>query len=528
MRNLLRGMLATIAVLATVWVIGRLTLEIQLPPAPAERGAFPDPMDPEMTLSEAFAALPASVGKQSRVALLQDNAAAWVARWRLLGEARQRIDVSYFILKQDVFGAALLGLLVKKAREGVHVRVLLDAMGTEMSRNLRGNDYLDILVQVPGVQVRMYRPLRYRLLDAFLTLNPAAIIASDHDKILVVDGICGLTGGRNISREYFSPPSDSPSAFHDVDVSLAGKRIAADLTAAFEAQFTSGEAKPVEDGLFNLDGSADDLLGAYRIMDAWVRGLALPETTVSALDAKGIAWAHQLRAVPGLHGALGLPAPRFHQMRVKLLDSRTRLVDSDDAITRSLIRLVRSARNEIFIQSPYLILFEDAADVLAEAAERGVRITILTNGPTSSDQALSQALFFEQWPRLLARVPSARLFVGGNRHNLHAKLAVVDRRVSLVGTYNFEPLSMLLNSELVIAAQSREWAERLLEKPERLIAAGAPLTYRYRLEDERGPDGVPLIRFGPYDHWQPEQWPAVALYQNWLVKPLLAIDTPLL
>ena len=530
MKRLLRTVFAIIAILAVAWVIGRLLLEVQLPPAPEGRGAFPDPMDPEMSLSEAFSALPAAdSNEKSRVALLNDNAAAWIARWRLLDKARQRIDVSYFILKQDIFGAALLGHLVKKAREGVRIRVLLDAMGTEMSRNRRGNGYLGVLVRTPGVQVRMYRPLKYRYLDTFLTLNPAAIIASDHDKLLVVDGRSGLTGGRNISREYFSPPADDPSAFHDTDVALAGRQIVAAMTAAFDAQFTSGEAKSMAAGGSNLEGSDEDLIGAYRMMDAWVRGRKLPDGIVSNLEEKGLSWARQLRAVPGLRNSLDSQLPEREYTRVRLLSSRTRLINPDDAITRSLVRLIRSARKEIFIQSPYLVLLRDAADLLAEAADRGVRITILTNGPTARDHAIGQALFFEQWPRLLKQVPSLRLFVGGDHHNLHGKIAVVDRQVSVIGTYNFDPLSMLLNSELVVVAHSEAFAERVLEKPEQLIAAGAPRTYRYRIgRNSNRSDGQPSVEFGPSDHWQAGQWPAVPAYRDWLVKPLLALDSPLL
>ncbi|SCZ66676.1 phospholipase D-like domain-containing protein [Thiohalomonas denitrificans] len=526
MKRLLRTISMMAAVLALLWGAGNLLLEVQLPTAPEGRGAFPDPMDPEMNLSDVFLALPAANGsEQSRVALLDDNATAWLTRWRLLAEARQSIDVSYFILKQDVFGAALLGHLIKKAREGVRIRVLLDAMGTEMSRDRRGNGYLGVLVRTPGVQVRVYRPLKYRYLDAFLTLNPAAVIASDHDKILVVDGRRALTGGRNISREYFSPPADDPTAFHDTDVLLAGRQIAAAMTTAFEAQFTSGEAKPMQSGALHLDGSEDDLLEAYQLMDEWLRGLGLPDRTADIEQT----WAHQLQGMPGLHGILDSESPGYESTRVRLLNSRTRLINPNDAITRSLIRLIRSAREEIFIQSPYLVLLKDAAELLEEAAERGVRITILTNGPAARDRAIGQAFFFDQWPRLLQRIPSLQLYVGGDRHNLHSKIAVVDRRVSLVGTYNFDPLSMLVNSELVIVADSEALAERVLEKPERLMAAGPPRTYRYLLAPAGDQTDAPaMIEFGPTDHWQAKQWPAVAAYQYWLIKPLRVLDTPLL
>ena len=87
------------------------------------------------------------------------------------------------------------------------MRVMLDAMGTKMSRSFQGNDYLDSLVNTGNIAIRMYRPLIYRYSDAFLTLNPAAVLVCDHDKILLADGRRALIGGRNISKEYFAPPA---------------------------------------------------------------------------------------------------------------------------------------------------------------------------------------------------------------------------------------------------------------------------------------------------------------------------------
>ena len=82
------------------------------------------------------------------------------------------------------------------------------------------------------------------------------------------------------------------------------------------------------------------------------------------------------------------------------------------------------------MQSPYLVLSEEGIALLADAGRRGVAITVLTNSPVSSDNALSQAFFLEQWPDLLARVPGMRLFVGGSPHTLHGKSAVFDDQVT--------------------------------------------------------------------------------------------------
>ena len=56
----------------------------------------------------------------------------------------------------------------------------------------------------------------------FLTLNPAAALLSDHDKILLADGRRTLIGGRNIAGEYFGSLQDDPRAFRDTDLLLSG------------------------------------------------------------------------------------------------------------------------------------------------------------------------------------------------------------------------------------------------------------------------------------------------------------------
>lgn len=511
MKRFGKSLLLIMGGLAVVWLGGNLLLEVQLPDRNGRRDGFPDPMNPGMSLREAFELLPDGRSEKAHLRLLDDNSDAWVERWRLLAAARERLDISYFILKQDVFGMAFLGHLVLKAREGLEIRVNLDAMGTKMSRTFRGNDYLDTLVNTEKIEVRMYRPLPFRYLDAFLTLNPAAIFVSDHDKILLADGTRGLIGGRNISREYFTPPQDDPLVFRDTDILLFGPWTGARLKTAFEAQYTGDEAYVLEKEELDIRDSTEDLLLAFRAMDAWLRGGPIPPEVEERIRERDLPWIEELGKMPHLRGTLEESERRRVSAEVRLIDSRCRLMEADDFITRSLIRLVRSAREEIFIQSPYLVLPEEAADILEEAAKRGVKITILTNSPLSSDNAMSQGIFLEQWQELLARVPGLRIYVAGDRQNLHGKLAVFDGRLALVGTYNLDPLSMALNSELVAAAWSPPLAGDLLHKRQRFIAVGPPQVYEYRIKRDaegnplRDGNGRPIVDFGPENHIRPEE-----------------------
>ncbi|HNW33366.1 MAG TPA: hypothetical protein PKM25_00400, partial [Candidatus Ozemobacteraceae bacterium] len=55
----------------------------------------------------------------TKVRLLWRNDEAWYARWNMLESAKQTIDCTYYIVDKDIFGQSFLGLLCKKAREGV-------------------------------------------------------------------------------------------------------------------------------------------------------------------------------------------------------------------------------------------------------------------------------------------------------------------------------------------------------------------------------------------------------------------------
>jgi phosphatidylserine/phosphatidylglycerophosphate/cardiolipin synthase-like enzyme len=202
----------------------------------------------------------------------------------------------------------------------------------------------------------------------------------------------------------------------------------------------------------------------------------------------------------------------------RILDSQTRFDSADDPITRGLARLVQAAEERILIESPYLVLSEDAVGLLTAAGTRGVAITIVTNSPVSSDNALSQAFFLEQWPELLARVPRLRLYVRGEPSTLHGRSAVFDGRVAAVGTYNLDPTSQRLNSEVVAVVWSERFARAVARGPRRLIASGPPAAYEYRIRRDasgaplRDASHRPIVEFGPEQHCSPTEWTALAAF----------------
>jgi len=133
--------------------------------------------------------------------------------------ARQYVHLEYFILRSDATGDRLFELLARKAREGVEVRLLYDAMG---SVHLKG---------------RSLRPLRQAggQTAAFLPLNPLhsliRVNLRNHRKITVVDGRVGFTGGMNIGDEYLGK-SPTFGYWRDSFLRLEGPAVA-DLQRVF-------------------------------------------------------------------------------------------------------------------------------------------------------------------------------------------------------------------------------------------------------------------------------------------------------
>lgn len=456
-------------------------------------------------LRTAFESLAANGGGHAKVRAIRGNTEAWSARWRMVADARRTIDVSYFILSQDLFGMSFLGHLLQKAREGVRVRVMVDAQGYAMSSTPAGPDCLPALAHMDNVLVKAYRPLPRRIFEGLVTLNPVVALASNHNKVIVADGAVGLIGGRNIEATYFAQPEALANAFLDMDVSLQGRAAGAALTAAFETLYESDQSA-IQDQITNRDlkRCIDAFEDAYRAMDDWLRG------TVS--DPHGGYWGREVRKFRDLRGALAREVAPAAEKEIRVLNSLPRIDSMRDPLTVALFQLVGASQQEVHVESPYLVLPEKAVAVLERAGQKGVEMTIVTNSPVSTDNALSQLYFLEQWPELLAHLPRLRLFVSGTRLNVHGKFAVFDRTVVLIGTYNLDPLSMAVNGEIAVAVWSPELARQLAAEAYPSLTAPAEAMYEYRIQRDaqgqpmRDAAGDPLIAFGPLSHSGRDEW----------------------
>lgn len=423
----------------------------------AEYEKFPVNAD----LQKIFTDIPG--GGMGRVRLLNSGEESWYARWSLLDSARVSIDATYFILQNDIFGLSFLGKLKQKAEEGVKIRLMIDARMVKQYFRLFGIDEFQELVRNENVQIRFYNGIPKSLGKFFQTGDLKFISASNHDKIFIVDGKVSITGGRNIGADYFVQPGEGKIVYYDSDVVLDGEALAKEMGKAFDDEWKMLNNQIVKADAINLVDQGRKLELARRSMQAYLNGGKTLDAAASSLPKKDrelvSRFSEELRVFKKLSSIAGFRMWRGERARpVKILDKHS-VYGHKDQIGFNLMRMIDAAKSEIVFQNPYVILSQEAIDKLKMASKRGVRIILHTNGPKSIDVPEALAFFCKEWAEMMRDIPTLKIFMAPDAlHQLHSKAVVFDGQIACVGTYNLDPLSMVINSEEMAVVENPEFS----------------------------------------------------------------------
>ena len=392
----------------------------------------------------------------------------------LLARAAERsLDVQYYIWHADTSGGLLAHELWQAAERVVRVRLLLD------DNNTRGADEaIAALDAHPNIEVRLFNPYANRgfrlgeLATDFARLNRRM-----HNKSFTADNQAAIVGGRNVGDEYFG--ADSPVEFADLDV-LAVGAVVPEVSAAFDAYWNSESAYPAA-SLIDQAGQLrpleriEEQPGAARYLQA-VRATPLVQMLLSG--SLPLEWA-AARVVQDD------PAKVLHPPEKTELHLLPRL---EKAMGKPL--------RELDLVSPYFVPTKDGAAALTALAESGVRVRVLTNSLAATDVSPVHAGYAKYREELLRA--GVRLFelkpnvedvktkdkgrgAGNSDASLHAKTFGVDRSRIFVGSFNFDPRSARLNTEMGIVVESQTLASRLSEALDRDMANVA---YEVRLSSD--------------------------------------------
>jgi putative cardiolipin synthase len=395
--------------------------------------------------------------------VLDTGAEALLARAWLADHAAKSIDVQYFIWSTDNIGILAAEALLRAANRGVQVRVIVDDLLIDAP-----DKSLLALARHPNIDIRIYNPknsvgvpLQKRVLNVATDFR--GVNQRMHDKTLVVDGKVAITGGRNMAAEYFD--YNHRYNFRDRDVLLLGPAVAT-MQASFGQFWNSALSVRVEelyDGLGLMQGNVrvegEEVDRIYRELHAYAKS---PENFAPEVRA----------AIATTPESFARLAQQMAWGPVEFISDRPGKNDGQDGLegggrtTATLARLVRGAQERVTIQSPYLILSDGAIELFRQLIARGVDVRINTNSLASTDNLQAFSGYRNQRARLLAmglkiyeykpapevqRTLMPRTTAAQRElpiFALHAKTLVIDGKTAFIGTFNLDPRSENLNTEV--------------------------------------------------------------------------------
>ncbi len=405
----------------------------------------------------------------SGIRLLASGEEALASLIALADHAQRTLDIQYYIIHEDDSTRTLLHHVRLAAERGVRVRLLVDDLNTA------GEDRRFMhLSQLANVEVRLFNPFpggRSATWSRFLaSVNDIPRINHRmHNKLFVADNAIAITGGRNIGDAYFS--RGQRSNFIDLDVIAAGE-IVPQLSATFDAFWNSRYSYPIAS------------LAAAPPPDAAIS--ALVETSISA-DANWLA--HELDE--RLLNLMWVPATVLADKPAKLAGDPSS--DEDITVANSIGALMRSAKQELLIISPYFVPGAEGMSMMKQLVAQGVHIRVLTNSLASTDSPLVYTGYSryrvgllklgvdlrEMRPKLGQKRPRFHPFKSSNA-SLHAKALVIDQKIVFIGSLNMDGRSKRFNSELGLVMRSADIAKQVTSILDDLSADGS---YRLSLAD---------------------------------------------
>ncbi len=394
----------------------------------------------------------------SGIYALSDGRDAFAARALLAAAAERTLDVQYYIWHKDITGTLLFDALRQAAERGVRVRLLLDDNNTSEL-----DDTLALLARQPNLEIRLFNPFALRSPRAlgFLT-DFSRLNRRMHNKSFTADNQATIVGGRNVGDEYFGAAGDV--LFADLDVLVIGPVVGA-VSHDFDRYWNSPSAYP-----------ATSLIKPPKTGDAGE--IAAEADRIDDTEAAE-EYVRAMRTSPFVQQLIERQLP-FEWAATRLVsDDPAKVLDKarpGSGVAANLKNLLGVPNKELDLVSPYFVPGKSGTQAFAELAKEGVNVRILTNALEATDVAAVHAGYAKwrkpllqagvtlyesrrSWDENDAREKTGRF--GSSASSLHAKTFAVDDQRIFVGSFNFDPRSIDLNTEMGLVIDSPVLAGKL-------------------------------------------------------------------
>lgn len=391
--------------------------------------------------------------------LVPDGVNALAIRLLLADQAEICIDAQYYEIDNDLTGHLFIEALLRAAQRGVRVRLLIDDYRTE------GHDAnLAALRSQPNLEFRIYNPFERktsRIVEGLTSF--ARVNGRMHNKSFTVDNQMTVIGGRNIGDPYFNV-SDEVN-FSDLDAVGIGP-IVTDVSDMFDEYWNSLAAVPIESLMKEYPSSGQSLnklMTRLKAARASIGDTKYADAINNSILEK---LQHDLSAFTWAPYKLGYDLPAKTQR------------DEGSALVRNLVvEEFDKIETEVVLISPYFVPRSSGVKRFGDLRNRGIKVAVITNSLASNNQIYAHGGYAPVRKPLLKM--GVRLFelradaevkhqtLEGSKPNsatLHTKAFAIDRRKLFIGSFNFDPRSANINTEVGVFIDSPKLATMLIER----------------------------------------------------------------
>ena len=393
--------------------------------------------------------------------VLYDPLEAIAARINLIERAEKTLDLQYYIWDNDKIGSLALYKIIEAADRGVKVRLLIDDNNAGKMEGV----YL-ALDQHPNIEVKLFNPYRFRRLRPVdMVLDLKRINRRMHNKTFTADNQISLIGGRNMSNQYYNV-SDSYQ-FSDVDVMLVGQAVD-DITHSFDEYWNHSYAYPVRNIVnhntytLRYDGLKEQLTKHYQ--EITVQNYLDLSNRTHDFDQ----WLDHNIQLDWVKAEVVKDAPDKIRARAK----------KEQHLNFQMVKRLENPEHSVDLISAYFVPQKQGEAKLIELAKDGVQVRVLTNSFKANDVALVHAFYAKyridllkngvELYEFLPAISEENLYPnskeiskqtkvslkGLSRSSLHAKLMALDNKQVFIGSFNFDPRSANLNTEIGVIINS--------------------------------------------------------------------------
>lgn len=417
-------------------------------------------------------------GHSNKMMVLNSGIASLEKRLEIIRKAKNNIEVEYFIYALDNSAKILTAELVKAAERGVKVRVLVDKSSTVFQLD----EYYAQALKEAGVEVKYYN-------DAAM-IRVSSINFRNHRKLISVDDIYAVTGGRNVEDDYYD--FSSKFNFLDRDVYVEGDIVATmrkSFDKYFEHDISVAPSKP-EAPAATVIKRIKETGSAY-----WQR-VEVPNIKAIKEHQERIKKAQEFLTLNSEEkdradlaaniGSKILSTKKLHSCPVTTFstdapggDFLTRLVDDygDDYrfLRKTLFDKLIGPDKAVIISSPYMINSPKSLEIYTRLMLKGVDVSLYTNSMASTDALYVAANLYRSvfsWAsqgiktyihsgKYIDENPVLNKSVENAAWGTHSKTQIYEyndqsKNEFMIGTYNVDNRSNHYNSEMAIFCQGNQ------------------------------------------------------------------------